>query len=238
MSKDAPQGQNYGKLPGTLRRRPNVELRPRGEYLTPAEVNNIASAAQLSSRYPLRDWLMVVMAYKHGLRASELCDMQWEQIMLSEARIKINRAKMGKPSMHPLDGDVLRALRKHQRSQELGQKFVFTTERGTPMSTDTFHNLVRRAGKAAKMPFDVHPHMLRHACGYALVNAGYDTRLIQDYLGHRSIQSVVQYTALSEQRFKECTKILALGRKHKAKDDPFKQLPNAEDFKGFGKLIV
>ena len=72
-----------------------------------------------------------------------------------------------------------------------------------PFTTDPFNWLVKRAGQRASLAFQAHAHMLRHACGYALANAGHDTRALQDYLGHKNIQHTVRYTELAPTRFKD-----------------------------------
>ena len=100
-------------------------------------------------------------------------------------------------------GDELRALRRLQREQEPKSPFVFTSERGAPFTTAGFARMIERAGKVAKLSFKPHPHMLRHACGYALANRGHDTRALQAYLGHRNIPHTVRYTELSPTRFKK-----------------------------------
>ena len=105
------------------------------------------------------------------------------------------------PGVHPMQGDELRALRRLQREQGLSSH-VFMTERGASMTPKAFHALFGRIGVRAKMPFLVHPHMLRHGCGYALANAGHDTRALQAWLGHRNIQHTVRYTELAPDRFK------------------------------------
>lgn len=120
---------------------------------------------------------------------------------LRAATLHVRRLKQGTPSTHPILGDELRALRRLQREQEPRSPFVFTSERGAPFSTAGFE-IVERAGKTAKLAFKAHPHMLRHACGYALANKGHDTRALQAYLGHRNIQHTVRYTELSEARFR------------------------------------
>jgi hypothetical protein len=107
------------------------------------------------------------------------------------------------PSTHPILGDELRALRRLQREQEPKSSFVFTSEPGSPFSTAGFARMVERAGSEARLGFKVHPHMLRHACGYALANRGHDTRALQAYLGHKNIQHTVRYTELSPLRFKD-----------------------------------
>jgi site-specific recombinase XerD len=117
------------------------------------------------------------------------------------ATLHVRRAKNGKPAAHPIRGDELRALRELQRHTSGG--YVFETERGTPFTTDAVNRLIKRIGERAGFPFKVHVHMLRHACGYALANAGHDTRAIQDWLGHRAIQHTARYTELSQERFKD-----------------------------------
>ena len=99
--------------------------------------------------------------------------------------------------------DELRALRRLQREQEPKSPFVFTSERASPLTTAGFARMVERAGSAAELGFKAHPHMLRHACGFALANKGHDTRALQAYLGHKNIQHTVRYTELSPDRFKD-----------------------------------
>ena len=137
------------------------------------------------------------MTYRHGLRASELVDFRWDQIDFAEAVLHVRRVKAGSPANHPIPGDEMRALRRLQREQEPKAPFVFTSERGSPFSTSGFAKLVERAGEAAGLGFKAHPHMLRHACGFALANRGHDTRSLQAYLGHRNIQHTVRYTELT-----------------------------------------
>jgi type 1 fimbriae regulatory protein FimE len=127
--------------------------------------------------------------------------LRWEQVDLVQGRLHVSRAKNGVPSVHPLTGIELRALRRLQREQKPG-RYVFISERRAPMSVVGFRRMMGRLGKAAKMPFSVHPHMLRHACGFKLANQGVDTRSLQHYLGHKNIQHTVRYTELSPERFK------------------------------------
>jgi integrase len=183
------------------KRRPNAELRTR-EYLTDAEVDRLVEAAK-GNRYGHRDATMILIAYRHGLRAAELADLRWDQIEFGSATLHVRRVKRGTPSTHPILGDELRALRRLHREQEPKSPFVFTSERGTPFSTAGFARMVERAAAEAELGFKAHPHMLRHACGYALANKGHDTRALQAYLGHRNIQHTVRYTELSPTRFKD-----------------------------------
>jgi integrase len=143
-----------------------------------------------------------LVAYRHGLRASEVCDLQWQQIELSEGRLHVHRVKNGIASVHPIRGDEMRALRKLRRDYPK-DAYVFVSERGGPISPIGFHRLIQRVGEAAKMPFPIHPHMLRHACGFKLANDGHDTRALQHYLGHRNIQHPVRYTEMAPDRFKD-----------------------------------
>ena len=180
------------------RRVPNAELRTR-EYLTEAEVERLIKAAKVN-RNGQRDATMILLAFRHGLRAAEIVDLRWDQVDLGRnACLHVRRVKNGMPSVHPLQGDEMRALRELKRSAD--SPFVFVSERGAPFTRAGFAKMVARLGQEAK--FGVHPHMLRHACGYALANRGHDTRALQAYLGHKNIQHTVRYTELSPTRFKD-----------------------------------
>ena len=183
------------------RRRPNAELRTR-EHLTEAEVERLMAKAK-DNRWGHRDATMILVAYRHGLRVSELVDLRWDQVEFTSATLHVRRAKKGTPATRPILGDELRALRRLQREQEPRSPFVFTSERGAPFGTAGFSRIVERAGAEAKLGFKAHPHMLRHACGFALANKGHDTRALQAYLGHKNIQHTVRYTELSPTRFKD-----------------------------------
>jgi integrase len=194
----APRNENRQVAPG---RQANADLRPR-EYLTAAEIEKLIKAAR-DGRYGHRDATVILIGFRHGLRAVEICDLEWSQVELGRsAALHVRRAKNGKPSVHPLRGDEVRALRALRR-QFPDSAFVFATERGGPFTPDAVNRLVKTIGARAKLPFPVHCHMLRHGCGYALANKGHDTRSIQDWLGHRSIQHTCRYTELSPTRFKD-----------------------------------
>ena len=143
---------------------------------------------------------MVLLAYRHGLRASELCDLRWDQVDFNRAVLHVRRVKQGTPATHPLTGSEMRALRKLQRESE-ASPFVFVSERGAPFSTAGFARMLERAAETARLEIKAHPHMLRHACGFKLANDGVDTRALQAYLGHKSIQHTVRYTELAPTRF-------------------------------------
>jgi integrase len=176
----------------------NTAYRSR-EYLTPTEMDAMLEAAR-RMRHGHRDSTMLLIAYRHGFRASEVCDLRWSQIDLDQARLHVRRVKRGTPSVHPLQGDEMRALRRLKREAPASD-FVFVTERLGPFSVKGFASLVKRAGAEAGLGIKVHAHMLRHGCGYALANAGHDTRSLQAYLGHRCIQHTVRYSELAANRF-------------------------------------
>jgi integrase len=178
------------------RRKPNAEYRSR-EHLTEREVGRLIEAMK-GNRWGHRDATMVLIAFRHGLRASELVDLSWDQVDLEHVLLHVHRLKNGSPATHPLTGKELRAL----REQKTKSPFVFTSERGTPFTKRGFQAMVERAGKATGFDMKIHPHMLRHACGFKLANDGVDTRTIQAYLGHKSIQHTVRYTELAPTRFK------------------------------------
>ena len=140
------------------------------------------------------------MAYTHGLRVSELAALNWSQIDFADGVIHITRLKNGRPSTQPLRGVELRALRQLRREWP-ESRFVFQNERGTPMTAAGFRKTLTRIGEAAGFLWLVHPHQLRHAIGYKLANSGTDTRTLQHYLGHRSIEHTVRYSELAADRF-------------------------------------
>jgi type 1 fimbriae regulatory protein FimE len=182
------------------RRVTNRSLRAR-EHLTPEEVDKLIAAAGRLGRHAHRDTTLILIAYRHALRVSELVSLRWDQVDMKQGLLHVNRLKNGVSSTHPLRGPELRALRRLQRENE-GSPYIFTTERGGPMTTSAVRKLVTRAGEEAELGFSVHPHMLRHAAGYKLANDGHDTRAIQHYLGHRNIQHTVRYTEMAPDRFK------------------------------------
>jgi integrase len=185
---------------GPPKRRRNAEVRSR-EYLTDAEVNRLISAAG-KNRNGHRDATMILVAYRHGLRAGELVTLRWDTIDFAHGRLHVSRLKGSAESVHPLSGRELRALRRLKREQDPASPFIFTSERGAPFTTAGFRKMVARLGGAARFDFPVHPHMLRHACGFKLANDGVDTRSLQAYLGHKNIQHTVRYTELAPTRFK------------------------------------
>ena len=137
-----PTGKKRAVAP---QRRPNSEYRKR-EHLTPAEVAKLIEAAR-GNRYGQRDATMILVAYRHGFRASEIVDLEWSAIDFVRAEMHVRRAKNGKPATHPIRGDELRELRKLRR--ESAGSFVFTSERGGPFTTDSFNWMVKRAGQRA-----------------------------------------------------------------------------------------
>ncbi len=183
------------------RRVPNSELRPR-EYLTEKEIERLQEAARKRSRYGHRDATMILVAYRHGLRASEVCGLRWDQIDLNTGRLHVRRAKGGIDNVHPLSGKEIRALRQLRR-ENMESRYVFVTERGGPATTAGFLKTIARTGEAAKLPFPIHPHMLRHSTGYKLANDGHDTRALQHYMGHKNIMHTVRYTEMAPDRFKD-----------------------------------
>ncbi len=193
----APTRENGKVLPLRVK---NSEVRTR-EYLTADEIERLITSAKSLGRYGLRDAALILLAYRHGLRVGELVDLKWEQFDFKRGEAHINRMKNGSPAMHPIEGDEIRLLRR-LKLKHPDSPFVFTSERGAPLTTSAVRKIVARAGESAKIGFPVHPHMLRHSCGHYLANRGIDTRSIQAYLGHRSIEHTVRYTELLPDRFK------------------------------------
>jgi type 1 fimbriae regulatory protein FimB/type 1 fimbriae regulatory protein FimE len=153
------------------------------EHLTEAEIERLMTVARHGGRYGHRNATAILVAFRHGLRPSELVDLQWDQIDFVHKTIRLNRVKNGTGSTHYLSNSELRALRRLQRDNP-PWPHVFVSERGGgPVTTAWFRKMMARLGERARMPFLIHPHMLRHSCGFKYANEGKDTRSLQAYMG-------------------------------------------------------
>jgi type 1 fimbriae regulatory protein FimB/type 1 fimbriae regulatory protein FimE len=181
----------------------NATSQSKGRHLTEAEIGKLLTALK-ANRHGHRDWLIGLLIYRHGLRVSEACDLRWDDIDLRKRTIMIRRLKGSTDSTHYLEWDEHKALgalwRQHAKSKSA---YVFINERGHPFGRMGIGRMIERAGEAAKLPFGVHVHMLRHSTGYALAAKGMDTRRLQHFLGHASITNTVRYTAMSPEPFKD-----------------------------------
>jgi len=173
------------------KRHPNAGRQARA-YLTEAEIEQLTETARLN-HHGHRDAAMIEMVFRHGLRAIELIHLQWNQIDLQSGILNVRRVNHGLASTHRMLADELRALRRVRREQKTKSKFVFTSQLGKPFTQAGLGRMIERTGVKAGFRFKTHPHMLRHACGYALAKKGYDARALQLYLGHRSAQYVERY---------------------------------------------
>ena len=179
-------------------RKPNSALRTR-EYLLESEINLMLEAARKSKRYPHRNYCLVLLMFRHGLRVSEASFLEWSQIDLDSETIYVRRLKGSKASTHPLKTIEIMALKLLERTNQ--NPYVFLSERNQPLARRTIQYIIKDLGQRANLGFPTHPHMMRHACGYRLANDGIDTRAIGEYLGHTQMQSTVIYTELSPHRF-------------------------------------
>jgi integrase len=183
-------------------RRPlNCDVRPR-EYLTPGEVERLANAAQQHSRYGDRDAFAIRFCARHGFRATELCTARWDQIDFELCEMHVRRLKKGTPSVHPLNKVDTQGLHKLYPKTGNGV-YIFVSERRTRMTPQGFGRMLAKIGYLAGFTFRVHPHMLRHACGYNWANQGKTTRAIQKWMGHRNIGMTTIYTELAADHFKD-----------------------------------
>jgi integrase len=195
---------------GQSRRLPNSRLRNR-EYLFFSEVTTLLKTAQERSRYPERNYALILMMFRHGLRASEAAMLEWKDVDLTQNSIYIQRVKGSRSGVHPLLEDEREIILKlHQTDipqifmNERGRSFLVPAKLpGRADEAPGISRIVARIGEVSNLNIKVHAHMLRHSCGYWLANQGYDTRLIQDYLGHENIQHTVKYTKLNHERFRQ-----------------------------------
>jgi type 1 fimbriae regulatory protein FimB len=173
------------------------------KHLTGREFDHLLGAVK-GSRNEARDRCLLLLMFRHGLRVSEACGLKLDQVDTESRVLHVARLKGGLSTTHPLRLDELRAIKawltERARMKPAGKSF-FVSEQRTPLHRSTVNLALTKYGKRAALPLAVHPHMLRHACGYALADQGADTRLIQDYLGHRNIQHTVRYTATNPARF-------------------------------------
>lgn len=185
-------------------RQPNGMYRDR-EFLLKHEVDTLLEKCNKKTRNRLRDYCIILLGYKHGLRAIEFTWLKWESIDLNRATIFIKRAKGSDSGTHHLTGIELRKLRELKRNQPIGQVYVFTQENHSPMASTAISTMIKRLGensdKTYTLGFPVHAHMLRHTTGYLMVEAGIDIRIIQSWLGHREIQNTTKYTKLGSSAF-------------------------------------
>ena len=183
------------------KRRIYSEIRSR-EYLLPAEVDRLLSASKLS-RNGVRDSTLILLSYRHGLRVSEALALTWSDIDFGGGSLHINRLKKGLSGRHPLRKPELIALHKLRTMQPVDSPYLFNSQQGKPLSDRYVRMMIANAAQVAELNIAVHPHMLRHACGYYLANKGFDTRAIAEYLGHRSLEHTYRYTAIAPGRFND-----------------------------------
>jgi integrase len=171
------------------------------EYLEKAKVKRLWLAAAKLGRNGHRDYTMILFAFRHGLRVTELVDMlEWHQVDMEDRTIAIRRVKKSKDTTHTMEKDEVAALRK---LGPMDSGPVFTNERGERVSIRRFHAIVQRAGIKAGLGPKIHPHMLRHSCGFDMTERMIPTRYIQEWLGHKNIQHTVRYTELGAGQFKK-----------------------------------
>jgi len=169
------------------------------DFLTEGEVARLLDAAK-AGRHGGRDHLLLLLMFRHGLRVSEAVELRRDALDLDRARLWVRRRKGGLSVEQPVADDELRAIRRHLAGRADALPWLFLSERGQPLTRQAVHYLVAAAAGRAGLP-GVHPHTLRHACGFALANKGHDLRLIQDYLGHRDPRHTVRYTRTASRRF-------------------------------------
>ena len=172
-------------------------------FLTTSEMKKFLAAAR-KGRHAVRDYCLMLMAYRHRLRVSELIDIRLNDLDLETGRLFVRRLKGSLSTQQPIEGDELRALRAWLRERETypnaSSNYLFLSERGM-LTRQAINYLVTQIGHKASLNFKVTPHSLRHSTGYFLANKGHDTRLIQDYLGHKNITHTVRYTRTAAARF-------------------------------------
>ncbi|HHR1268029.1 TPA: tyrosine-type DNA invertase [Klebsiella oxytoca] len=174
-------------------------------YLTSVEIDSLLTST-LNGSFGIRNYCLVLLAFRHGMRISEALGLRIQDVDIKARRLDVKRLKNGFSTIHPLEDDEILALANwiEERSSWKGSSvsdLIFLSRNGKSLSRQQAYRIVRNSGKKAGIVIDIHPHMLRHSCGYELAERGTDTRLIQDYLGHRNIRHTIRYTASNAGRF-------------------------------------
>lgn len=181
----------------------NSDIKKRN-FLTQNEIESLLNAAN-SGPHAARNYCLTLLCFIHGFRASEICRLRISDIDLRSKCIYIHRLKKGFSTTHPLLNKEIQALKRwleiRDEYPQSTSEWLFLSRKGNPLSRQQFYQIISASGDQAGLPLEIHPHMLRHSCGFALANMGIDTRLIQDYLGHRNIRHTVWYTASNAGRF-------------------------------------
>ena len=171
----------------------------RRDFLNEAEIAAMLDGAK-AGPHGIHDHLLLLTMYRHGLRVSEAVGLRRDEVDLDRARLWVRRLKNGLSVEQPIAGDELRALRRYLATRKDTLPWLFLSERGQPLTRQSVNYLITAAAiRTGVAP--VHPHMLRHSCGFALADKGHDLRLIQDYLGHRDPKHTVHYTRIAGSRF-------------------------------------
>src|SRR4051795_3921712 len=169
------------------------------DFLNETEMANLLESAK-RGRHGIHDHLLVLMTYRHVLRVSEAIGLRRDDVDLDQARLWVRRLKNGLAVEQPITGDELRAIKRYLATRSDRLPWLFVSERSQPLTRQSVNYLMAVAATRAGLP-PVHPHMLRHSCGFALANRGHDLRLIQDYLGHRDPRHTAHYTRVAGSRF-------------------------------------
>lgn len=161
------------------------------KFLYKTEIDLLIEVAEAGRKFKLRNSSLVLTAFRHAFRVSELCNLQWRDISFSEKKMFVRRSKDGVSNYQAIEGeecDRLRQLKDIARSE-----YVFSSERGGKLARGAVSKLLERLGAAAKLDLQVHPHMLRHACGYYMASQGLPLYVIQNQLGHKCPSNTLIY---------------------------------------------
>jgi type 1 fimbriae regulatory protein FimB len=182
------------------------------DYLTKEEMSQLlaASKAPGNSRNPVRNYAILLLMFRHGLRVSELCRLRLTDVNVSTKEMHVNRLKDCDSGPHDLlegEAPAIKAWLAERSDMIRGTgkspETLFISEQLRPLSRTTVWLMITRIAKAARLDhLSIHPHTMRHSAGYAMVNSGTDIRISQGYLGHKDISSTVRYTHLDKKRFK------------------------------------
>jgi type 1 fimbriae regulatory protein FimB len=174
-------------------------------YLTDGEVQTLMHVAR-QGRHGVRNQLLILLAWRHGLRVSELVGITLNQVNLESRELYLIRVKGSVSNHHPLSEEEVQLLKRwlavRKTSKGSASASLFLNERGEGMQPHAFNHLLKTLGTKAGFTCALYPHILRHSCGYHLAGKGHDAFRIAAYLGHKNVQNAVRYTHASAYGFK------------------------------------
>jgi type 1 fimbriae regulatory protein FimB/type 1 fimbriae regulatory protein FimE len=172
------------------------------DYLEPREIQRLLTAALAGGRHAHRNFTLILLAYRHGLKVGELTGLRWSKVDFERKLLRFARLRKDVPSTHPLLSDELKALRRLRRDYPAGA-WLFVNSRGEQLTERSVNRIITDAGLAARLKFTVSPRTLRRSCGRNLALAGHDLHAVQRFLRLEDLTQIIRYLELPKNPFRD-----------------------------------